>query len=153
MGHPRFIFSTTWGPGFLPVEAGDFPPDLSQAPTVVRWRLLSANNRQLGRSAAVFDDVAAARAAALALQDSLGAVDQVVTRLATPPRWVWSLVRAGTVVAVSGRSYETERAVVRTLSLFLSSAAAAPVAVVNRLPRPRRTSHPSLRAFDGAAVS
>lgn len=116
MEAPRFMF--------IPVRLGH---PLAAVPKAVLWRLLSGNNRQLGRCAGVFDDIPSAREAAKSLQQGLDACEQIIVRLAVPPRWAWSIMHGGSVAAVSGRSYESERAAVRGLDLFVTGAAVARV--------------------------
>jgi hypothetical protein len=94
---------------------------------LLRWRLLSGNNRQLGRSAELFAGVAEARRAATMIRDRAGSLEQYVVRLMAPVRWGWSLVLDEIVVAVSGRAYEGERTAMRALGLFFSAAVEAPL--------------------------
>ena len=91
----------------------------------MHWRLLSANNRQLGRSLSRYADEAGARTAAAHLVDDLAAAEPLVERLPGPTRWVWSIWAGRRVLAVSGRSYEMRRSAARGLDLFLDHAAVA----------------------------
>jgi hypothetical protein len=137
VGHPRFIFTLarpaqSAQPAVRPIGWATYPPQPGaglddHAVALVRWRLLSGNNRQLGRSAELFDGVAEARQAATRIRDGTGSLEQYVVRLVAPVRWAWSLVLDGILVAVSGRAYEGERTAVHALELFLSAAAAAPL--------------------------
>lgn len=84
---------------------------------VFLWRLLSANNRVLARSASLFREHASAVSAARAVFGAAGGLDGVVVRLsATSWRWVASL--DARPVAVSGRSYERRRAAQSALVCF-----------------------------------
>jgi hypothetical protein len=123
VGQARFIFSRVW------LGTPTAVPD-QETLTPARWRLVSGNNRLLGRSAEVFDDIDLARAAAERLQAALPLADPIVVRLTSPARWVWSLVLDGGVCAVSGRGYEMERVALHSLDLFLAGAALAPVGAV-----------------------
>jgi uncharacterized protein YegP (UPF0339 family) len=129
VGHPRFIFTLARpvGPPPPASRAGSGPGTAEHVGALVRWRLLSANNRQLGRSAELFHGVAEAREAAAAIRDGADSLEQYVVRLTSPVRWGWSLVLDGMVVAVSGRGYEGERTALHALDLFLSAATQAPL--------------------------
>jgi hypothetical protein len=120
VGHPRFIFTLARRPPSARA-ADDYPGAL------VWWRLLSGNNRQLGRSAELFDGVAEARRAAATVRDAATSVERYVVRQLAPVRWGWSLMLDGIVVAVSGRGYEGERTAAHALELFLAAAAEAPL--------------------------
>lgn len=149
MGQARFIFTLarsplsgqhivrSIGPG-TPAPSPGGPRLADHAGALVRWRLLSGNNRQLGRSAELFDGVAEARQAATTIRDAADSVEQYVVRLTAPVRWGWSLMLDGIVVAVSGRAYEGERTAVHALELFLSAATAAPLDPSHDLIPPQR---------------
>ena len=122
MGQARFIFSRVW------LGTSTHPDQETLTPA--RWRLVSGNNRLLGRSAEVFDDIDLARAAAERFQAALPLAEPIVGRVASPARWVWSLLLGGGVCAVSGRGYEMERVALHSLDLFLAGAATAPVGPV-----------------------
>ena len=137
VGHPRFVVTTAWR------ETALLTTEHGPVPTMVRWRLLSGNNRQLGRSPGLYDDVTAAHSAAQAMRDLLDVCEPIVVRLTSPSRWVWSIMDGPDVLAVSGRAYEMERLVIRALDLFLTSAALAHVPLLESFPRPRGGSLPS----------
>lgn len=85
----------------------------------VRWRLLSANNRQLGRGAPTYPDAATARGAVRLFADRLSdAVPDVHFRDRTAG-WVWSLWVGTELTAVSGRGYERAALAAQALELFL----------------------------------
>ena len=113
MSEPRFVFSA--------VRRGTGPRG-----DAVHWRLLSGNNRQLGRSSTLYADEGSARAAAIQLIEELDVSEHLVVRLTGPTRWVWSIWQDRTVLAVSGRSFEMERAATRGLDRFIESAVLAP---------------------------
>ena len=139
MGHPRFIFTLArppltaqhtlrqiGRPAPTPHRTPGPGPD-ERAVALFRWRLLSGNNRQLGRSAELFAGVAEARRAATTIRDGAGSLEQYVVRLMAPVRWAWSLMLDEIVVAVSGRVYEGERTAMHALDLFLSAVVTAPL--------------------------
>lgn len=104
------------------------PVDLAvvQSPAIC-WRLLSPNNRQLGRSADVFDDLSSCVRAVELLLSGLEDAEPLVTRHTAPVRWTWRILEGNHVVAMSGRSFEAERQANRTLDNFLTSAVLASV--------------------------
>ena len=120
--------------------------DLDEIPSpAICWRLLSPNNRQLGRSADVFDDLPACVRAVERFIMGLEDAEPLVTRRTAPVRWTWRVLEGNHVVAMSGRSFEAERQAVRTLDKFLASAAVAssapelmglPVTRLERVPEP-----------------
>ena len=129
MGQARFVFNMASAlPWVVPDLAAPRPVELFEVATpAICWRLLSPNNRQLGRSADVFDDLpACARAVELFLM-GLADAEPLVTRHAAPVRWTWRVLEGNHVVAMGGRSFESERLAIRTLDNFLASAVLAPV--------------------------
>jgi len=72
------------------------------------WRLMGANNRELGRSALRYESYAGARQAVGRLQRH---ADQLVCTTVVDPgtgRWGWRIELDGGAVAVSGRWYERD---------------------------------------------
>lgn len=74
----------------------------------VRWRLLSSNNRELGRGTGEYGDPEACRFAVRQLQLVVADLQADLQPVLRPSRtaWSWQLVRHGEVVAVSGRSFD-----------------------------------------------
>jgi|GEM_PF-3534930 len=72
------------------------------------WRLIGANNRELGRSALGFGSYHGARSAVVALQRSLGSFVQHLTTDPATGRRGWHVEVDGACVAVSGRWYERD---------------------------------------------
>ena len=64
----------------------------------VRWRLLSANNRDMGRGSGYFDDAEACRLAVKQLQADAGELMARVRRV-SPSKWEWEIVLRGVTVA------------------------------------------------------
>jgi hypothetical protein len=98
-------------------------------PTVggVGWRLLGANNRELGRSALAYPDAESALGAVAAVRRLavVGVAHIVHERTETP--WVWQLEdERGGVVATSGRGFRHERECRYNLEQFRETAPAAP---------------------------
>jgi hypothetical protein len=70
----------------------------------VTWRLLSTNNRDLGRAARMFPDVESCQAALRYLRSRLPSAVPVIAP-SDRTRWAWRIVLAGEDIAVSSRSY------------------------------------------------
>ena len=68
------------------------------------WRLLGANNRELGRSAYVYTDTADALLAVQALRATAALLTMNQERDAAG-QWRWWAALDGTLVAVSGRGF------------------------------------------------
>jgi hypothetical protein len=93
----------------------------------VGWRLLGANNRELGRSALAYPDAESALDAVTAVRRlaRVGAA-HIVHELAAAP-WVWHLENdGGVVVATSGRGFRHERECRYNLDQFREAAPSAP---------------------------
>ena len=74
-----------------------------------RWRLVSANNRALGQSPTVFDELPACRVSMASATELTGAEE---LRLVSDPRsglWTWELVSHRQVLASAARSYQRQR--------------------------------------------
>jgi hypothetical protein len=73
------------------------------------WRLIGANNRELGRSADGYVSYQGARLAVMRLQQGVGRVVQHSTTDPSTGRWGWRVDLDGASVAVSGRWYERDQ--------------------------------------------
>jgi hypothetical protein len=92
------------------------------------WRLLGANNRELGRSPVWYPDLAACREAVQLLKREIGAATSAITSTGTPGAWSWRLAAAGRPVAMAGRPYHRHRECAYNLSHFLDAVPTALVA-------------------------
>lgn len=98
------------------------------------WRFLSANNRNLAKSARSFADVESCLASIRTLQEALPlALGETVH---SPPRqWVWRVRVNDEVLAIAARSYSRQLRAQLTCNIFLQSAAetvpTAPVQVLH----------------------
>lgn len=72
------------------------------------WRLIGANNRELGRGARGFDTYQLARRAVGQLKETLGRLTHSSTTNPATGRWGWRFDLDGVAVAVSGRWYERD---------------------------------------------
>jgi hypothetical protein len=95
--------------------------DHHRRPAWVMWRLLSGNNRELGRGASAFADLDGAVAAVLTLRAGLAHVESRILREPRPGHWVWFLEVEGAPVARSARSYQRLRECEYSLAGFLEA--------------------------------
>lgn len=95
----------------------------------VAWRLLGANNRELGRSPIWYPDIETCREAVRALKREIGGVTPAMSSVAMPGgAWSWRLVVGGTAVAVAGRPYHRQRECAYNLSHFVAAVPDARIA-------------------------
>lgn len=114
---------------------GERPGDETQRR--VGWRLIGANNRELGRSAAVFESLELCRAAVLRLREGVGIGQARVLFAMSDTAWTWRMELGGHQAAMSGRTYQRQREAQHNLSLFLIAVPLAQLSV--EMPgRPRR---------------
>jgi hypothetical protein len=95
-GVPRM--TATMAPPVAPQEHGDW----------YGWRLIGANNRELGRSARSFVTYQLACRGVLALKQGVERLVQYSTTDPRTGRWGWRFELDGSAVAVSGRWYERD---------------------------------------------
>ncbi|MEU1618033.1 hypothetical protein ABZ479_12130 [Streptomyces sp. NPDC005722] len=93
--------------------------------TAIGWRLVGANNRELGRSAGTYASLAECQAAVLMLREHIGQVRAQLSMAHAGGTWTWRVELGGKDVAVSGRTYHRLRECQQNLGRFL---AAVPVA-------------------------
>lgn len=99
----------------------------------VAWRLLTANNRDLGRSAAALPDAAACLAALGRLRATLPGPSVVVSSPDGRDRWTWRIVVDARDAAVSSRVYQRRVQAEAACGIFVRLAAGAPVSTTIRL--------------------
>ncbi len=92
----------------------------------VRWRLLAANNRELGRGSLVYSDAEACRAGLARTVVELPTMERVVIRL-DRTRWMWQLRKDGVDVVASGHAFERRPRCEEAWERFLRFAPVAPV--------------------------
>jgi hypothetical protein len=73
------------------------------------WRLIGANNRELGRSPSTYDGLAGARAIAASVRERAAELTTVIANQETDGSWAWQARLDGAPVAVSGRTYLRQR--------------------------------------------
>ena len=107
MGQARFLIVTR------PARNGT-----GRGETYTAWRLLSANNRELGRGLADFRDEESCRQAVLRLRADLDRAVAVMRRDQPTSMWGWRLDVDGQPVALSARSYRRQRECLYNLAQF-----------------------------------
>lgn len=93
----------------------------------VGWRLLGANNRELGRSTAAYADAEAALAAIERVRGLVAEGEAHVVHDAGSGHWAWHMVDAGVPVASSGRGFRLQRECRYNVEQFRREAPGAPV--------------------------
>lgn len=83
----------------------------------ISWRLLSGNNREIGRGAQSFADVVGCRLALQRLQSVVSDLEPTISRAGNG--WGWSLALNGDVVATSKAAYDRQIRCRQSLSHFL----------------------------------
>jgi hypothetical protein len=86
----------------------------------VAWRVSGTNNRELGRSAEVYEDVVSCYESALYLQHNIERTTAIVAADHHSGLWVWQLDLDGHAVAVAGRPYQRHREARHSLTQFTS---------------------------------
>lgn len=71
----------------------------------VNWRLLSGNNREVGRGSLGYADVEQALTGVEVVRGDLDRLVRKINRV-EPNRWRWELSLAGTPVAVAGHAFD-----------------------------------------------
>ena len=92
----------------------------------VGWRLLGANNRELGRSALSYADAEAALASIGRVRALVASGDAHIIHDRGTGLWAWHLDDAGALVANSGRGFRHERECRYNLEQFREAAPSAP---------------------------
>ena len=95
----------------------------------VAWRLLGANNRELGRSPVWYADVESCRDAVRVLKREIASVTPAMTTAGLPGgAWSWRLAVSGKPVAMAGRPYHRQRECAYNLSHFVAAVPYASIA-------------------------
>lgn len=104
----------------------------------VSWRLLSGNNRNLGRAGRSYESIEDCADAISELVDRLDAL-QALVRPAGEHRWAWMLRDATEVVAMSGHRYDRQVRCEAARLQFISYARTAVIDPDAMRLRPRRS--------------
>lgn len=93
---------------------------------VVTWRLLGANNRELGRSPIWFPGRDSCLESVHVLRRDIGDVSSAITAVDAPGgAWSWQLTVSGKPIAMAGRPYHRHRECTYNLSHFVAAVPAA----------------------------
>ena len=92
----------------------------------VGWRLLGANNRELGRSSLSYVDAEAALASIGRVRALVSSGEAHIVHDRGTGLWAWHLDDAGALVANSGRGFRHERECRYNLEQFRDTAPSAP---------------------------
>jgi hypothetical protein len=112
--------------------------------TDIRWRLLSANNRELGRGYSLHETAGECVAAIKAMVDGLGDL-VALTRRREGNLWQWVLYADDEPVAVSGHNYDRQIRSQEAVDRFRSQAGSARIGETIVHTGARRWVRPSLR--------
>ncbi len=96
----------------------------TRVPSAIEWRLISANNRELGRCTEPFVDLASCTMAVERLRDGIDGADELVTQDPSGG-WRWRLSVQNASVAMSCRAYLRRVECTTTLLQFRKLAADA----------------------------
>lgn len=109
-------------------EAPPPEPVRGGGPDAVTWRLVGANNHELGRSPHVHHTLGACCAAVERLKAQVAEVTPLVVMSSGTGAWTWQLVLDEHCVAVAVRTFRRQRECRHSLQLFLSAATEAHIA-------------------------
>jgi len=110
----------------------------------VRWRLLSGNNRELGRGTDEFEDRESCCLTIKQLQIATAALEHTVQRTSSST-WVWLVALEGQVVAASGHRYDRLIRCRQGLMHFVAQLASCEIGTGLMLTQSRRWSAVSTR--------
>jgi hypothetical protein len=113
------------------------------------WRLVGANNRELGRSAATYPDLESCRDAVMYLREHIDEAETLLANASDSGLWLWRLNIRDRWIAASGRSYLRRRECLYNLAQFSAEVPIAVLAtdVLGRL-EPRSGRRSELRLID-----
>ncbi|CAN5611038.1 hypothetical protein BH10ACT8_BH10ACT8_18270 [soil metagenome] len=112
----------------------------------VNWRLLSGNNRDLGRGCVSSENPDECRVAILSVVRGLPDTTSII-RPGSQNRWVWALLLNGLTVAASGRDYDRQVRCEAARVQFIEYAQSAPIDLTVMFTGARRSSpSPLLRS-------
>lgn len=103
----------------------------------IRWRLLSGNNRDMGRGSDEFDDAESARVTLKQLQTDAGDLVPRVRRV-SPSSWLWEIVLDDVPIAAAGHPFDRLIRCEQGMTQFLKNFATAPIGTGVMLTESRR---------------
>jgi hypothetical protein len=116
----------------------------ASASAPLRWRVLSGNNRELGRSFETYPDAETCRRA---IGDLRSVVDMLLPQVRREgrDRWIWELYRDGAVLVVAAHPFDRQVRCRNAVDQFLVGVRGAPVADSVLLTAARRFRRRSVR--------
>jgi len=84
------------------------------------WRLLSANNRELGRSYSTFPDTSACAQAVAVLRTRMGDAEPAIVAGLRTGWWHWEVRVDGGPIAIAARSFTRQRECEHNLEQFMA---------------------------------
>ncbi|MGW3953452.1 hypothetical protein ACWEKM_21630 [Streptomyces sp. NPDC004752] len=162
MVSPRFLYVPIEDLGMaLPTgPEGQRRPETGRI--AVGWRLVSANNRELGRCVGAFGSLAAGQATVARLRERVADVRALLVMADVPGSWTWRVELDGQDIAMAGRSYQRHRECQYNVNLFLATVPVAQLGegLVSRprlrglhLPGPARPARPARSETEGGEPS
>ena len=109
----------------------------SGATAPVRWRLLSGNNRDMGRGVDQFDDAESCRLTLKQLQADAADLIPKVRRL-SPSSWQWEIELDGVAIASAGHNFDRLIRCEQGMTQFIEHFATAPIGTALMLSDSRR---------------
>lgn len=103
----------------------------------IRWRLLSGNNRDMGRGCDEFYDAESARVALKQLQVDAADLMPRVRRM-SPSSWQWEILLDEVAVASAGHNFDRLIRCEQGMTQFLANFATAPIGNAVMLTESRR---------------
>lgn len=133
LAQPRFLFvarprsrASNWSPwpgtGAVPVD------DTSYTGPWVAWRLLGANNRELGRSGATYPGLVDCVASIDVLKRVISSTAGLVAPEPSTGSWYWRMDADAVAVAVASRAYRRQRECFYSLEQFRAAVPGADIA-------------------------
>jgi hypothetical protein len=135
----RFVYLSDAEPhSSLRNNHGHHPP----RPVNVAWRIVAANNRPLGRSAACYSTLSACVDSAFTLQAEIDRTVSAISFDTSSGHWRWTLTLDRVAVAVCVHVYERRIECVRSLAQFATACRVAD-------PSPDEVRHLGVHAMHG----
>jgi uncharacterized protein YegP (UPF0339 family) len=127
---------TTGGAADDPGSGGHFQIYGASLLFPLRWRLLSGNNRDIGRGVDEYPTPESCRDAIASLRNAVADLEVVLKRVGH--EWTWQLVDGDAPVVIAGHNYDRKIRCERALDQFVRRAATAPISANIMLSAARR---------------
>lgn len=103
----------------------------------VRWRMLSGNNREIGRGVESYPDLESCRIGVKEMQSQLHELEPGIRRM-TSNEWAWLLARDSHVIAMSGHGFNRLIRCEQGLAQFLANVREAEIGLTLMVSESRR---------------